>query len=118
MKTIAALLTLTMLLTACGGGGNEDATLHMRDFDIGARNYRAAIRAEMTSNLVGWAIVCKQIDGFKADELATFFKQMAATSTATPTLPQGAIAKQGQEPDPGDQAIAAKIIQDECGRTF
>jgi len=90
----------------------------MRNFDIKPATYRAALRGEIASNFVGWSIVCKQLDGLPDADVVTFFKQANQGSTATPTIPTGAIPKPGQEPRDSDALRAARIIKGECDRTF
>jgi len=115
MRIVSALLALA-LLSACGG--NDDSTLHMRGFDISPANYQAVIRAEMAANMVGFGVICKQVDGLGDEALVNFFKQLSASSAATPTVPKGGIAKPGQTLKDDDGRRAAKIIQSECNRTF
>lgn len=120
MKTIAALLLVTMLLVACGDGGGNERILHMRGYDISEQDYRITTRAAIAGNLLAWGVACGQIDDLNDASALAYFRQLSqnASDGSTPTIPVAATPKPGQEPDDGAALRAVRIIKGECARVF
>lgn len=118
MKLIVISALVLLFISACGGADKPSQTLHLRGYDIRASDYQAMVRAQMTANLVGFAIVCNQVEGLSESGLVTYFTQLAAAASSTPELPASATPRPGQSLNENDGLIAAKIIQGECKRTF
>lgn len=113
------LVTILFLVVACGGGGGDSKTniLHVKNQDISEDNLRAVWRASLINNLVGGALVCKQLEGLTPEGVINFFRSLPDTDpNSTPVA--GATYRPGQAGDGKDLQRAATIFQEECEHTF
>jgi hypothetical protein len=108
-------LAVVLLVAALGLAGcksDNDRILHLRGYDISERDMDLYIRSESLQNLIGWALLCRTLEGLNAQDAGRLLTQLTASSTEPP--PPGAIARPGQQPHEASATRWAELIQRRC----
>lgn len=114
MKTIAALLALTLFLAACGGEG--DNVIHFNGRDETEAGFRSRVTTLKTDEPGDWVKLCAALEGKTPQQAAALLVTAGEESDLTDASQfAGATPKPGQKADADDLVRAARIVQDECG---
>lgn len=114
------IIALVLLGAACGGGDSDSHILHLKNQDVSEESFRAYWRAELTTNLLGGSLICKQLQGLSDEAVLTYLRAVYAETDSTPTgtLVPNATPKPGQAASQDDQLRVAAIMRGECERTY
>jgi hypothetical protein len=116
-RTISyALVALSMLLVACGGGDDKGAltgarVLHFTGRDETEANFRERTREVKLKETASWFMACSLLKG---QTVAAAREFLTKDDKDDGVIPKGSVAKPGQKGVDADVNRAVEIVLEEC----